>query len=140
MPNRRQLSVRGAAWRRVWTNYRHVINRICEWVLHLLNSAGNYDKSTIPLKNRLIAGFSIPEAVIALAIASIGMASVFTLNQSGLRLTRSARQSNAATLTLQEMVERMRLGNWRKITDPSYIQASLFAAPPPIGGSAWRFE
>lgn len=52
------------------------------------------------------------------------------LNTAHLRVVKSARQSNAATLCLQERVEQMRLGDWRKITDAEYLRNTLLANAP----------
>jgi hypothetical protein len=52
---------------------------------------------------------------------------VFFLNMSNLRTVKSARQSNAATLCLQERAEQLRLADWRKITDPVYLRDTLLA-------------
>ena len=73
--------------------------------------------------------FTLVETVVATAVAMIGMAGVMLLNTAHLRLVKSGRQSNAATLCLQERVEQMRLGDWRKITDPNYLRNTLLAAP-----------
>jgi len=44
-------------------------------------------------------------------------------------MVKSARQTNAATLCLQERVEQMRLADWRKITDAEYLKNILLASP-----------
>jgi hypothetical protein len=67
---------------------------------------------------------------VATAVACFGLAAAVLLNTAHLRLVKSGRQSNAATLCLQERVEQMRLGDWRKITDPAYLSNTLLAAPP----------
>ncbi|WP_131989722.1 hypothetical protein [Chthoniobacter flavus] len=64
------------------------------------------------------------------AVALSGLAAAVLLNTAHLRLVKSGRQSNAATLSLQERVEEMRLGDWRKITNPDYLSNTLLAAPP----------
>lgn len=79
--------------------------------------------------HRARAGFTLAETLIATAVALLGMAGAMSLNQGHLRLVKSARQSNAATLCLQERVEQMRLADWRKITDAGYLKDTLLAAP-----------
>jgi Tfp pilus assembly protein PilV len=76
------------------------------------------------------AGFTLAETLVSTAVALIGLAAAVLLNTAHLRLVKSGRQSNAATLSLQERVEEMRLGDWRKITDPDYLANTLLAAPP----------
>ena len=53
---------------------------------------------------------------------------VTLLNTANLRYVKSARQSNAATLCLQERAEQFRLADWRKITSPAYLRDTLLAA------------
>jgi len=76
------------------------------------------------------AAFTLVETLVATSVALIGLAAALLLNTAHLRLVKSARQSNAATLCLQERVEQMRLGDWRKITDAGYLSNTLLAAPP----------
>ncbi|EDY18760.1 hypothetical protein CfE428DRAFT_3797 [Chthoniobacter flavus Ellin428] len=76
------------------------------------------------------AGFTLVETLVSTAVALSGLAAAVLLNTAHLRLVKSGRQSNAATLSLQERVEEMRLGDWRKITNPDYLSNTLLAAPP----------
>ena len=81
-------------------------------------------------KRRSIGGFTLSETILATGIAMLAMAAATALNSAHLRLVKSSRQSNAATLALQERVEQMRLANWRKITDPDYLKDTLLASVP----------
>ena len=72
-------------------------------------------------------GFTLAEIIITACIALAGIGAAMTLNTAHLRLVKSSRQSNAATLALQERVEQMRLGDWRKITDAAYLKDVLLA-------------
>ena len=85
------------------------------------NSSGN---------RHSIAGFTLSETILATGIAMLAMAAATALNSAHLRLVKSSRQSNAATLALQERVEQMRLANWRKITDADYLKDTLLASAP----------
>ena len=85
------------------------------------------------------AGFTLAETMVGAAVAVIGMAAVAVLNQAHLRYVQSARQSNAATLALQERVEQMRLADWRKITDPAYLKDTLYATATKSSGPLSRF-
>ena len=76
------------------------------------------------------AAFTLAETLVATAISLLGMAGAMLLNTAHLRVVKSARQSNAATLCLQERVEQMRLGDWRKITDAEYLRNTLLANAP----------
>lgn len=81
-------------------------------------------------RNASQAGFTLAESLVALGVAMVGMAGVMLLNSAHLRFVKSARQSNAATLALQERVEQMRLANWRKMTSSAYLKDTLLAATP----------
>ncbi len=73
------------------------------------------------------AGFTLVETIVATAVSLLGLTAAMLLNTAHLRMVKSARQSNAATLCLQERVEQMRLGDWRKITDATYLCDTLLA-------------
>ena len=72
-------------------------------------------------------GFTLAETIVAAGVALIGMAAAMSLNSAHLRLVKSGRQTNAATLVLQERVEQMRLADWRKLTDAEYLSDTLLA-------------
>ena len=83
------------------------------------------------MKNRSrlagIAGFTLVEVLVAAGVALVGFLAVTLLNTAHLRYVKSARQSNAASLCLQERVEQLRLADWRKLTNSSYLQDTLLA-------------
>jgi type II secretory pathway pseudopilin PulG len=92
-------------------------------------------------KHHANAGFTLVETTIATAVALFGMAAAMSLNQGHLRLVKSARQSNAATLCLQERVEQMRLADWRKLTDADYLKNTVLATRARSGApldQAWE--
>lgn len=76
------------------------------------------------------AGFTLAETIFTAAIALAGIGAALALNTAHLRLVKSSRDSNAATLSLQERVEQMRLANWRKMTDATYLQDVLLKTQP----------
>lgn len=77
-----------------------------------------------------IGGFTIAEAMVSTAVITVGMAAVMLLNSAHLRFVKSTRQSNAATLVLQERVEQMRLGNWRNMTNATFLRDTVLATQP----------
>jgi len=80
------------------------------------------------LKNRPHrAAFTLIEVLVAAGVAAVGFLAVILLNTANLRYVKSSRQSNAATLCLQERAEQLRLADWRKITSPSYLCDTLLA-------------
>jgi hypothetical protein len=75
-------------------------------------------------------GFTLAEAVIAAAIATIGLAGAMLLNAQQLKLVRSAIQSNAATIALQDRLEQIRLAGWVNLTDTTRLEQTVFNRTP----------
>jgi Tfp pilus assembly protein PilV len=82
------------------------------------------------LKRTSLAGFSLPEAVVALGIGTMAVAGGMALNQQELRIVKSVRESAAASSVLEERVEQLRIATWRQITDVAYLRDSLFPTIP----------
>jgi len=91
-------------------------------------------RSAVAVRSRK-AAFTIAEAIVSVAVAMIGMAAVMGLNAAHLRLVESARQSSSATFALQSRVEQMRLADWRKLTDVTYVKDTLLAKTPQSAAS-----
>ena len=54
------------------------------------------------------------------------LASLFALNSDMMHLLRAAAEATNASQDLQARVEAVRLANWTQITDPNWVQSSLF--------------
>jgi Tfp pilus assembly protein PilV len=76
------------------------------------------------------AGFSIVEVMIAMGIGSLALGSTMLINSQQLRIVKSTRDSSAASHSMQERVEQLRIATWRQITDSSYVAGTLFATLP----------
>lgn len=76
------------------------------------------------------AGFTLAEAVITVMVSAISLASVMVLNAQQLRLVRSTKESNGASLALQNRVEQMRVASWNNLTNGSYLTGSLLSSLP----------
>ena len=76
------------------------------------------------------SGFSLAEAVVALGIAVLSVTGAMQINSHQLRLVKSVRESSAASQTMEERVEALRIATWRQITDASYYTGTYFAARP----------
>src|SRR4051812_22385481 len=74
--------------------------------------------------------FTIPEAIVAISVIMLALGAVMQLNGQQLKMVKSARQSNAATLSLGERIEQLRIANWRQITDATYLRDTYFATQP----------
>ncbi len=80
------------------------------------------------------SGFTLIESCIATAITGLSLLALFDTNAYQIRLVKSTRETNAASLTLQERIESMRVSNWRHLTDASYVQGTLFATATKSSG------
>jgi hypothetical protein len=77
----------------------------------------------------LKSGYSLFEANIAVAICIITLGGCFAANANCLGMLRAANESAAASQSLQERVEQMRIANWVQITDSNYLKTHLVASP-----------
>lgn len=74
-------------------------------------------------------GFSLLEANIAIVLTLITMVGSFAANTNFLALLKSANHASAASQSVQERVEQMRIANWLQITDSNYLKANLISSP-----------
>ena len=77
----------------------------------------------------LKSGYSLVEANVAVAICIVTLGGCFAANANCLGMLRSANESAAASQSLQERVEQMRIANWVQITDSEYLKTNLVASP-----------
>ena len=87
-----------------------------------------------PLAVRGADGFTIAEATLATAVVGMGFLAVFNTNAYQLKLVKKTRETNAASLALQERVETMRISNWRQMTNASYVAGTLMLKPTQSSG------
>ncbi len=87
-----------------------------------------------PLAVRGAGGFTIAEATLATAVVGMGFLAVFNTNAYQLKLVKKTRETNAASLALQERVETMRISNWRQMTNASYVAGTLMLSPTQSSG------
>ena len=78
---------------------------------------------------RLKSGYSLLEANVAVAICLVTLSGCFAANANCLGMLRSANESAAASQSLQERVEQMRIANWVQITDSDYLKTNFVASP-----------
>jgi len=75
-------------------------------------------------------GFTIAEAVIAVAISAMALGGAMLLNAHQLKLVKSTRQSNAASFALQDRVEQLRLTAWKNLADTDWLKDHVFNSSP----------
>ncbi|MDQ3624070.1 MAG: hypothetical protein M3463_16555 [Verrucomicrobiota bacterium] len=76
------------------------------------------------------AAFTLLEVLLAVGLSLIAVNGIMLLSSMCLRLVKSARQSNAATFSLQERIEQLRTAPWNGLTNASYLSDKIFAAAP----------
>ena len=69
--------------------------------------------------------FSLIEATVAAALAAGFLASLFTMNLATMDTIRCAKEAVAASQTLQQRMESMRIANWHDVTDASWLRDNL---------------
>ncbi len=73
---------------------------------------------------RRAQGTTIPEAVVAVAIIAVSLGAMMTLNGNQLRLVKVGRDTNSASLVVQERVEKLRTLAWPDLADSSHMAES----------------
>jgi len=71
------------------------------------------------------SGFTIAEVVVAIAICVVFGVAVFSTNQRLLLALKAQRESTAATLMLQERMEKFRGFTYSNVADPTYVTTNI---------------
>ena len=71
------------------------------------------------------SGASLIEATIAACTGALFLGSLFTMNMTGMRTMRTAREAANASQVLQQRVEAMRIANWHQITNADWVKNNL---------------
>lgn len=81
----------------------------------------------IPRNNRhqQCSGFALLETIFAMGMIGVFLSILMVMSSNLLGLLRTAKDNVAATQTLQERVEQMRIANWVQITDANYIATQM---------------
>ncbi len=82
--------------------------------------------------SRLLA-FSLVEVVIALAITSFSLASLFAMFSQGLNLVRAQQETMAAASLIQQRMEQIRGGTWATLTNAARLQSEVMGNGTPMG-------
>jgi Tfp pilus assembly protein PilV len=75
------------------------------------------------------AGFTLAEAVVAVAVSMIGLGGVMMMNAQQLKLVSSTRESNAASWALQDRLELLRNVSWGNLTNAESLKLALANVP-----------
>ncbi|MGV3531281.1 MAG: hypothetical protein ACO1QR_02850 [Chthoniobacteraceae bacterium] len=70
-------------------------------------------------------GTTVVEAVVCVAVIGIALGALMTLNGNQLRLVKVGRETNSASLVVQERVEKLRTISWPDLVDSSHMKSSF---------------
>src|SRR4051794_4784101 len=73
-------------------------------------------------KANSIAGTTLIESAIAACTAALFLGSLFTMNMTGMKTMKTAREAASASQVLQQGVESLRIANWHQITDADWLR------------------
>ena len=73
-------------------------------------------------KKTNISGTSLIEATVAACTSALFLGSLFTLNMTGMKTIRTAREATSASQVLQQRIESMRIANWHQVTDADWLR------------------
>jgi type IV pilus assembly protein PilV len=93
-------------------------------------------KHTRPLSASRIGGFTLIEALVALAVLSIGLLGVAGLQMAGLSANYSAAARTQASYLAYDILDRMRANRNDALAAPSLYKINLGATPSGTGQAA----
>jgi hypothetical protein len=79
-------------------------------------------------KNKALSGTTLVEASISACTAALFLGSLFTMNMTGMKAIRTAREATSASQVLQQRVESMRIANWHQITNADWVTNNLLGS------------
>jgi len=72
-----------------------------------------------------ISGASLIEATVAAFVSALFLGSLFTLNVTGMKTIRTAREATSASQVLQQRIESLRIANWQQATNADWLKNNL---------------
>jgi hypothetical protein len=78
-----------------------------------------------------VSGSTLVEAMMAAGISALFLGSLFAMNTTSMSAIKMAREAAAASQTLQQRVESMRIANWHQITDAIWVKNNLLGTAAP---------
>ena len=80
--------------------------------------------------NRLkLSGFSLAEVAVAMVICVVFGAAAFTTNQRLLLALKNQKETTAATMMLQERMEKLRSFSYSNVADKNYVLTNIVQIP-----------
>jgi hypothetical protein len=72
-----------------------------------------------------VRAFTLLENVVACAVIAVGLAGTYMVNGQCMGVMRMAKDEAAASQVLQQRIEDLRIGNWQRISSPTWIRDSV---------------
>src|SRR6478672_6877039 len=69
--------------------------------------------------------FTLIDCVFACGILAFALGAIFTVNGYGLQELRVGRDEMTSSQVLQQRVEQLRIANWQRITDPTWMRDNI---------------
>ena len=89
-------------------------------------------------KRHIIKGFSLAEVAVAMVICVVFGAAAFTTNQRLLLALKNQKETTAATMMLQERMEKLRSFSYSNVADKTYVSTNVVqtttTSEAPLGG------
>jgi len=86
-------------------------------------------------KPQTISGFSFTEVCIAMVVCVLFGAAAFTTNQRLLLALKNQKETTAATVMLQERMEKFRSLSYSSVADKNYVHDNILTFNPPASPS-----
>src|SRR4051812_22578978 len=87
-----------------------------------------------PLRRANQGGFTLLENVFACALVAMGLACTYTINGQTMGVLRMAKDEACASQVLQQRIEHLRIANWQRITDDTWLRDHILNTAADGGG------
>jgi len=82
-----------------------------------------------PAENKHVAGFSLAELCVAIAVTALFGAAVFATNSRLMIALKTQKESTAATMVLQQRMESLRACSFTQVATKDYLENNIFNVP-----------
>ena len=82
-------------------------------------------------KRRHLGGFTLSECVVSLCVVTMLTAAALSTSTQAIIITRMGHEQAAASQVLQQRFEQLRVANWSRVTDPSWLSNNTLLKDAP---------
>src|SRR5206468_12042251 len=80
-------------------------------------------------ENKRLAGFTLAEVCVAIAVTALFGAAVFATNAKLMIALKTQKESTAATMVLQQRMESLRACSFTQVATKDYLENNIFNGP-----------